>query len=208
MDLSFFNNVEDERTTLTNMDITNIDTSNSSTTDDIRSEDDEENLQDNKKQEQTKNPMSNLPSSSYARKRRRPKEDTISVILAKRLKDTNDTLLSILKKQTKLLAKNMKTVWEEDDIDMFYKSIAMKVKKMSPQEINQAKLNTLTGVSAIGDQFSTLQTAQSLPNQQPSNYNNKYQWQLNSPANPYYNTSTSSRGFLPFRFNYDDTSNI
>lgn len=194
------------------MDITNIDTSSSSTTDDIRSEDDEENLQDNEKQEQTKNPMSNLPSSSYARKRSRPKEDTISVVLVKRLKKMNDTLLSILQKQNKLLAKNMKTVWEEDDVDdvdVFYKSIAMQVKKMSPQEINQSKLNTLTGViSATGDKFSTLQTAQTLPNQQPSNYNNKYQCQLNSSADPYYNTSTSSRGFLPFRFNYDDTSNI
>jgi len=190
------------------MDITNIDTSNSSTTDDIRPEDDEGNLQDNEKKEQTKNPMYNLPSSSYARKRSRSKEDTISVILVKRLKNTNDTLLSILQEQNKLLAKTMKTVWEEDHVDMFYKSIAMSVKKMSPQEINQAKLNTLTGVSAVGDKFSTLQTAQTLPNQQTSNYNNKYQCQLSSPGNPYYNTSTSSRGFLPFRFNYDDTSNI
>lgn len=194
------------------MDITDTDISNASTTDDIRPEDDEENLQDNEKQEQTKNTMSDLPSSSYARKRTRSKEDKISVILAKRLKDTNDIMLSI-QEQNKLLATNTKTLWEEDHVDMFYKSIAMTVKKMSPQAIKQAKLNTLTGVFDADDKYSTPQTAQTLPYQVPSNYNNMYQCQLSSPANPYkpnltYGNSTSSRGFLPFRFNYDDTSNI
>jgi len=38
------------------------------------------------------------------------------------------------------LAKNL---CEEDDIDLFYKSIAMTVKKMPPQAIKEAKLKTL-----------------------------------------------------------------
>jgi len=188
--------------------MTDTDVSNASTTDDIRPEDDEENFQDNEKQKQTKNTMSDLPSSSYARKRSRSKEDKISVILVKRLMKMNDTLLSILQEQNKLLAANMKTLREEDHVDVFYKSIAMTVKEKSPREINQDKLNTLTAVSGADGKLSTPQMAQTLPYQVSSNYNNMYQSQLSSPANPYYSTSTSSRGFLPFRFNYDDTSNI
>lgn len=181
-----------------------------STTDDIRPEDVEENVQDNEEQEQTENTMSDLPSTSYARKRIRSKEEKISVILAKRSKDTKDTILSI-QEQNKLLATSMKTLCEEDDVDMFFKSIAMTVKKMSPQAIKEAKLRTLTLISEIDDKYSTPQTpqtAQTLPYQVPPNYNynnNMYQCQLSSPANSY-STSTSSQGVL--QFNYDDTSNL
>lgn len=189
------------------MDITDTDISNVSTTDDIRPEDVEGNLQDNEEQEQTENTMSDLPSTSYAGKRIRSKEEKISVILAKRSKDTKDTILSI-QEQNKLLATSMKTLCEEDDVDMFFKSIAMTVKKMSPQAIKEAKLRTLTLISEIDDKYSTPQTAQTLPYQVPPNYNynnNMYQCQLSSPANSY-STSTSSQGVLPF--NYDDTSNL
>jgi len=187
------------------MDITDTDISNASTIDDIRPEDVEENLQDNEEEEQTENTMSDLPSTSYAGKRIRSKVDKISVILAKRSKDTKDTILSI-QEQNKLLATSMKTLCEEDDVDMFFKSIAMTVKKMSPQAIKEAKLRTLTLISEIDDKYSTPRTAQTLLYQVPSNYNNNmYQCQLSSPANSY-STSTSSQGFLPF--NYDDTSNL
>lgn len=76
------------------MDITDTDISNVSTIDDIRPEDVEENLQNNEEQEQTENTTSDLPSISYAGKRIRSKEEKISVILAKRSKDTKDTILS------------------------------------------------------------------------------------------------------------------
>ncbi|KAF0751255.1 BESS domain-containing protein [Aphis craccivora] len=205
MNLSFLDTVEYQRITITNMDITDTDISNASTIDDIRPEDVEENLQDNEEEEQTENTMSDLPSTSYAGKRIRSKVDKISVILAKRSKDTKDTILSI-QEQNKLLATSMKTLCEEDDVDMFFKSIAMTVKKMSPQAIKEAKLRTLTLISEIDDKYSTPRTAQTLPYQVPSNYNNNmYQCQLSSPANSY-STSTSSQGFLPF--NYDDTSNL
>jgi len=102
------------------MDITDTDISNVSTTDDIRPEDVEENLQDNKEQEPTENTMSDFPSTSYAGKRIRSKEEKISVILAKRSKDTKDTILSI-QEQNKLLATSMKTLCEEDDVDVFQK---------------------------------------------------------------------------------------
>ncbi|KAF0707774.1 transcription factor Adf-1-like [Aphis craccivora] len=77
------------------MDITDTDISNASTTDYIRPEHAEENLQDNDKQDQTENTTSDLASTSYAGKRIRSKEDKMSVILAKRSKDTKDTILRI-----------------------------------------------------------------------------------------------------------------
>jgi len=76
----------------------------------------------------------------------------------------------------------MKTLCEEDDVDMFYKSIAMTVKKMSPQAIKEAKLRTLTLITEIDDKYSTPQMAQTLPYQVLSNNNNMYQCQLSSPA--------------------------
>lgn len=180
--------------TITNMDITGVDTSNASTTHEIGHEDEEDVQND---EEQTQNIMSNLPSSSHAGKRIRSKEDKISAILAKRSKDTNDTILRI-QEQNKLLAKNL---CEEDDIDLFYKSIAMTVKKMPPQVIKEAKLKTLTLITEIDDKYSTRQT---LPYQIPSDYNNMYQCKLSSPANSF-STSTLSQGFFPF--NYGDESN-
>ncbi|KAL4104240.1 hypothetical protein QTP88_019549 [Uroleucon formosanum] len=184
MNLSFLDTVEYERSTITNMDISGTHISNVSTSDDIRAEDVEENLQDNEEQDQTESTMSDLHSTSYyAGKRIRSKEEQISVFLAKQ--------------QNKLLATSMKTLCEEDDVDIFFKSIAMTVKKMSPQAIKE-----------IDDKYSTPQTAQTLPYQVPPNYNynnNMYQCQLSSPANSY-STSTSSQGVLPF--NYDDTSNL
>ncbi|KAL4125984.1 hypothetical protein QTP88_010216 [Uroleucon formosanum] len=173
MNLSFLNTVEYERryahtyNTITNMDITGANTSNAATTHEIEHEDEEDVQND---EEQTQNIMSDLPSSSYAGKRIRSKEDKISAILAKRSKDTKDTILKI-QEQNKLLAKNL---CEEDDIDLFYKSIAMRVKKMPPQAIKEAKLKTLTLITEIDDKYSTRQT---LPYQIPSDYNNMYQCQ-------------------------------
>jgi len=83
------------------MDITDTDISNASTSDDIRPVDGEENLQNNEKQDETKNTLSDFSSNSYAGKRIRSKEDKISVILAKRSKDTKDTIVSI-QEQNKL----------------------------------------------------------------------------------------------------------
>jgi hypothetical protein len=57
--------------------------------------------------------------------------------LAKRSKDTKDTILSI-QEQNKLLVTSMKNLCE-DDIDIFFKSVAMTVKKMLLQVIKEAK---------------------------------------------------------------------
>lgn len=182
--------------TITNMDIiTDADNSNSSTANDNGPED-EENIHNNEEQEQTENIISDLPSSSYGGKRIRSKEDKISVILAKRSKDTKDTILSI-QEQNKLLATSMKNLCEEDDIDIYFKSIAMTVKKMPPQAIKEAKLRTLTLINEIDDKYSNRQT---LPYQVPSDYKHMYQCQPSS-----YSTSTSSQGFLPFNY---DTPNV
>jgi|UniRef100_A0A2S2QR61 hypothetical protein len=141
--------------------------------------------------------MSDSPSHSYAGKHIRSKEDKISVILSKRSKDS---ILSI-QEQNKLLATSMKNLCKEDDIDIFFKSVAMTVKKMPPQAIKEAKLKTLTLITEIYDKYLT---HQKLPYQIPPDYNNMYQCQLSSLANSY-STSISSQGFLPF--NYGDESN-
>ncbi|KAF0707777.1 BESS domain-containing protein [Aphis craccivora] len=56
----------------------------------------------------------------------------------------------------------MKPLCEEDDVDMFFKSIAMTAKKMSPLAMKKAKLRTLNLISEINDKYSTPQTAQTL----------------------------------------------
>lgn len=58
----------------------------------------------------------------------------------KRSKDTKDIIYSI-QEQNKPLATSIKDLREENDTDIFFKSIAMTVKKMPPQAIKEAKLN-------------------------------------------------------------------
>ncbi|CAI6356079.1 unnamed protein product [Macrosiphum euphorbiae] len=58
----------------------------------------------------------------------------------------------------------MKNLCEEDEIDIFFKSIAMTVKKMPQQAIKEAKLKTLTLITEIDDKYSTRPT---LPYQIP-----------------------------------------
>ncbi|XP_050064617.1 uncharacterized protein LOC126553509 [Aphis gossypii] len=196
MNLSFLDTFEYERSTITNMGINDADTSNASTTDEIEPEV-QQIIQND--EEQTENIVSDLPSGSYAGKRIRSKDDKISVILAKRPKETKDTILCI-QEQNKLLATSMKNLCEEDEIDIFFKSIAMTVKKMPQQAIKEVKLKTLTLITEIDDKYSTRPT---LPYQIPPDYNNMYQ--LSSPASSYSTSTSTSQGFLPF--NYGDESN-
>lgn len=133
--------------------------------------------------------MYDFPSSAYAGKRIRSKYDKISVILSKRSKETKDTILCI-QEQNKLLATNMKNLCEKDEIDIFFKSIAMTVKKMPQQAIKEAKLKTLTLITEIDDIYSTRLT---LP------------YQLSSPTSSYSTSTSTSQGFL--QFNYGDESN-
>lgn len=58
----------------------------------------------------------------------------------KRSKDTKDIIYGI-QEQNKPLATSIKDLREENDTDIFFKSIAMTVKKMPPQAIKEAKLN-------------------------------------------------------------------
>lgn len=85
--------------------------------------------------------------------------------MAKRSKDKKDTILSI-REQNFPLATSMKNLCKEDDIDVFFKSIAMTVKNMSPQAIKEAKLKILTLATEIDDKYSNCKT---LPYQIPLN---------------------------------------
>lgn len=107
-------------------------------------------------EDQTENIMPDFPSNSYAGNIR-SKDDNISVIFAKRSKETKDTILCI-QEQNKPLATRIKNLCEEDEIDVFFKSVTMTVKKIPPQAIKEAKLKTLTLITEIDDKYSTRQT--------------------------------------------------
>lgn len=113
---------------------------------------DGENIQND--EEQTEYTISNLPSTLCTGKRIRSKEDDISVILAKQSKDMN-ILLSI-QEQNKQLVTSMMNLCEEDDTNVFFKSMAMTVKKMPPKAIKEAKLKVLSLITEIDNKYSTV----------------------------------------------------
>lgn len=89
----------------------------------------------------------------HRRKRLRPKfseEDKMPAKLSKRSKQQNE-LLSNIKAQNNLLTSQLNR--QEDDVDVFFKSIAMTLKKFPSQAINEAKLRVLTMVTQMEDKY-------------------------------------------------------
>lgn len=74
----------------------------------------------------------------------------MSAILAKRSKEQNE-LLSNIKAQNNLLISQLNQ--QEDDVDVFFKSIAMSLKKCPLQAINEAKHLILTVVTQMEDKY-------------------------------------------------------
>lgn len=92
-----------------------------------------------------------LQTVSYRGKRLRStfsEEDKMSVKLSKRSKERDELLLNI-KAQNDLLTSQLNR--QEDDVDVFFKSIAMTVKKFPSQAINEAKLRVLTMITQMED---------------------------------------------------------
>ncbi|XP_025205798.1 uncharacterized protein LOC112602087 [Melanaphis sacchari] len=81
-------------------------------------------------------------------KRNWSKTVEIPDLLVKRSKDTKNDMIGI-EEQKRILATRLKNPYEDDDIDVFFKSIAMTVKKMPPQSIKEAKLKTLMLITEI-----------------------------------------------------------
>lgn len=91
------------------------------------------------------------PGCSYAGKRVRSKTDKLNVLLAKRAKDRN-TIIETIEKQNEKILNYHKT--EEDDVDFFFKSLAVTVKKLPNKGINEVKIKSLALVTEIQEKYS------------------------------------------------------
>ncbi|KAL5236565.1 hypothetical protein ACI65C_003975 [Semiaphis heraclei] len=91
------------------------------------------------------------PGCSYAGKRVRSKTDKLNVLLAKRAKDRN-TIIETIEKQNEKILNLHKT--EEDDVDFFFKSLAITVKKLPNKGINEVKIKSLALVTEIQEKYS------------------------------------------------------
>jgi len=95
------------------------------------------------------NSETNAPSTSrsYAGKRIRSNADNLVAVLAKRTKERDALFANIHSQQEKIL--NTK----DEDVDLFFKSIAETVKKFSKKWIADAKLKGLTLVSGLEEKY-------------------------------------------------------
>ncbi|KAL5239511.1 hypothetical protein ACI65C_006921 [Semiaphis heraclei] len=91
------------------------------------------------------------PGCSYAGKRVRSKTDKLNVLLAKRAKDRNTIIETIEKQNEKIL--NLHNT-EEDDVDFFFKSLAITIKKLPNKGINEVKIKSLALVTEIEEKYS------------------------------------------------------
>lgn len=92
------------------------------------------------------------PGCSYAGKRVRSKTDKLNVLLAKTAKDRN-TIIKTIEKQNEKILNYHKT--EEDDVDFFFKSLAITVKNLPNKGINEVKIKSLALVTEIQEKYST-----------------------------------------------------
>jgi len=111
-------------------------------------------------------------------------------------------MLSNIQAQNNLLASLDQ---KEDEVDVFFKSIAMTVKKLLSRAINEAKLRILTMVNEIEEKYVVPDHTKTIkPNYiLPLNSNNMAQWL--SPANSY-TTAASSSSSGCMQYNNDSNS--
>lgn len=135
---------------------------------------------------------------SYAGQRIRSNKDKMAVMLAKRMAERKQLLEKIQKQNEDILnAKN-----SEDEVDLFFKSLAMTVKKLPPKGIIEAKLKALTMVSELEEKYSHCTTPQqhavTYPTQQLHVFDDNY-IQPSTPSSSY-TASDSSQGYTTYNF--------
>ncbi|CAI6349040.1 unnamed protein product [Macrosiphum euphorbiae] len=135
--VSFLNSVNNERSSTSNID-TPLNEDGSVGTDD------EIDIDDSNKDDV------DLPGCSFAGNRARSKTDKLAAILAKKTQDRNMIIQSIQQQNEQLLNANKN---EEDDIDLFFKSIALTVKKLPTMGINEAKIKTLMFINELQEKY-------------------------------------------------------
>lgn len=99
---------------------------------------------------------------------------------------------------------NSKTT-EDDDIDLFFKSLSKTVKKLPKKGINEVKLKTLTLVSEIEEKYAAFQqttsnvTIQRFFNEQNEN-TERFQMSPSNTSSSSYPTSEILQGFTTYNF--------
>jgi len=99
---------------------------------------------------------------------------------------------------------NSKTI-EDDDIDLFFKSLAKTVKKLPKKGINEVKLKTLTLVTEIEEKYAAFQqttsnvTIQRFFNEQNEN-TERFQMSPSNTSSSSYPTSEILQGFTTYNF--------
>lgn len=110
------------------------------------------------------------PGCSPVDKRARSKVDKLSVLVTKRAEERNRTIKRI-EEQNQLILNAEKH--KDDDIDLFFKSLALTVKKLPKAAIKEAKLKALIMVNELEDKYSEISATTSrtfLPIQTYNNY--------------------------------------
>lgn len=124
------------------------------------------------------------------------------MILAKRSVEQKKLIEQIQAQNETIL--NSKTT-EDDDIDLFFKSLAKTVKKLPKKGINEVKLKTLTLVSEIEEEYAAFQqttnnvTIQRFFNEQNENTEH-FQMSPSNTSSSSYPTSEILQGFTTYNF--------
>lgn len=131
----------------------------------------------------------------------RSKQDKLAVILATRSAEQKKLIEAIQSQNETILNKKMN---EDDDIDLFFKSLAKTVKKLPIKGINEVKLKTLALVAETEEKYAAQQkrnvTAQGYFNQ-PNENSIHFQMSSSSASTSACNISESSQGFTMYNFN-------
>lgn len=141
--------------------------------------------------------VQNVPSVSHRDKRIRSQEDEFSVILAKRVKE-REAFLSIIQTQNQFLTTSLNNSREEDAVDIFFKSIALTVKKLPPLAIKKAKTRILSLVSDIEHKYSDPQQSYQI-HQTSSKYNfppQLHQFHSEYKFSPHLQSSSSAISYI------------
>ncbi|XP_060879162.1 uncharacterized protein LOC132951363 [Metopolophium dirhodum] len=133
------------------------------------------------------------PGCSLVDKRARSKVDKLSALVTKRAEERNRTFKRI-EEQNQLILNAEKH--KDDDIDLFFKSLALSVKKLPQAAIKEAKLKALIMVNELEDKYSAISATPSSTFLPIQTYNNYEYSSTSSPSSIAYsmpdNQSTTS----------------
>lgn len=128
----------------------------------------------------------------------RSKQDKLAVILATRNEEQKKLIAAIQSQNETILNRKMN---EDDDIDLFFKSLAMTVKKLPTKGINEVKMKTLALVAEAEEKYAAQPTRNIIVQgyfNQPNE--NSIQMSPSNASTSTYGTSESSQGFTTYNF--------